>query len=77
MVNNKDDYETTHFGYEEVPISEKQERVSQVFSSVANRYDIMNDVMSLGTHRLIKRFTIDLSALRPGHTVLDLAGADV
>ena len=48
MVNNKDDYETTHFGYEEVPISEKQERVSQVFSSVANRYDIMNDVMSLG-----------------------------
>ena len=74
MVNNKDDYETTHFGYEEVPISEKQERVSQVFSSVANRYDIMNDVMSLGTHRLIKRFTIDLSALRPGHTVLDLAG---
>jgi len=74
MVNNKDDHETTHFGYEEVPISEKQERVSQVFSSVANRYDIMNDVMSLGSHRLIKRFTIELSALRPGHTVLDLAG---
>ena len=46
----------------------------QVFRSVANRYDMMNDVMSLGTHRLIKRFTIELSALRPGHRVLDLAG---
>ena len=74
MATNKNDHETTHFGYEEVPISEKQERVGQVFSSVASRYDIMNDVMSLGSHRLIKRFTIELSALRPGHTVLDLAG---
>ena len=45
-----------------------------MFRSVANRYDIMNDVMSLGTHRLIKRFTIELSSLRPGHKVLDLAG---
>ena len=69
MTNNKHDQETTHFGYEEVPINEKQERVSQVFRSVASRYDIMNDVMSLGSHRLIKRLTIELSALRPGHTV--------
>ena len=66
--------ETTHFGYQEVPVAEKEERVGQVFRSVANRYDIMNDVMSLGSHRLVKRFTIELSALRKGHRVLDLAG---
>jgi demethylmenaquinone methyltransferase/2-methoxy-6-polyprenyl-1,4-benzoquinol methylase len=66
--------ETTHFGYEQVPVSEKAERVGQVFRSVAGRYDLMNDVMSLGTHRLIKRYTVELSALRPGHKVLDLAG---
>jgi len=65
---------TTHFGYEEVPVAEKEARVGEVFRSVANRYDIMNDVMSLGSHRLVKRFTIELSALRKGHTVLDLAG---
>ncbi len=74
MNKTTDNHETTHFGYEEVPVEEKQERVGQVFRSVANRYDIMNDVMSLGTHRLIKRFTIELSSLRPGHKVLDLAG---
>ena len=66
--------ETTHFGYQEVPVNEKHERVAEVFRSVATRYDIMNDVMSLGTHRLIKRFTIELSGLRQGHRVLDLAG---
>tara|TARA_B100000029_G_scaffold230963_1_gene228456 strand:+ start:1100 stop:1861 length:762 start_codon:yes stop_codon:yes gene_type:complete len=65
---------TTHFGYEEVPVEEKQEKVGHVFRSVANRYDLMNDIISLGTHRLIKRFAIELSALRPGHKVLDLAG---
>lgn len=69
-----DESGTTHFGYQEVPVAEKQERVADVFRSVANRYDMMNDVMSLGTHRLIKRFTIELSALRKGHKVLDLAG---
>jgi demethylmenaquinone methyltransferase / 2-methoxy-6-polyprenyl-1,4-benzoquinol methylase len=74
MTRNSDNQETTHFGYEEVPIAEKQERVGQVFKSVASRYDIMNDVMSLGTHRLVKRFTVELSALRPGQSVLDLAG---
>jgi len=66
--------ETTHFGYEEVPLNEKQERVGQVFRSVATRYDVMNDLMSLGSHRLIKRFTIQVSALRPGQKILDLAG---
>ena len=66
--------QTTHFGFENVPVAEKQQRVGQVFRSVASRYDIMNDVMSLGSHRLIKRFTVELSALRAGHKVLDLAG---
>ena len=67
MNDTSNNQETTHFGYEEVPMEEKQEKVGQVFRSVANRYDVMNDIMSLGTHRLIKRFTIELSALRPGH----------
>ncbi|HJO12026.1 MAG: bifunctional demethylmenaquinone methyltransferase/2-methoxy-6-polyprenyl-1,4-benzoquinol methylase UbiE [Gammaproteobacteria bacterium] len=74
MTESTDGQETTHFGYEEVPVAEKAQRVGQVFRSVANKYDIMNDVMSLGTHRLIKRFTVELSALREGHKVLDLAG---
>ena len=69
-----EDQKTTHFGYEEVPWDEKQERVGSVFRSVAARYDIMNDLMSLGSHRLIKRFTIQLSGLRPGQRILDLAG---
>ena len=66
--------ETTHFGYQKVPVNEKHERVAEVFRSVATRYDIMNDLMSLGTHRLIKRFTIELSGLRQGNRILDLAG---
>lgn len=66
--------ETTHFGYREVPVGDKAGLVGQVFHSVAQKYDLMNDVMSLGTHRLIKRFTLELSALRPGMSVLDLAG---
>lgn len=66
--------ETTHFGYQKIPVDEKQERVAEVFRSVATRYDIMNDLMSLGTHRLIKRFTIELSGLRQGNRILDLAG---
>ena len=70
-ANNKD---TTHFGYEEVPLADKERRVAEVFRSVAGRYDLMNDVMSLGSHRLIKRFAVELSALRSGHKVLDLAG---
>ncbi len=66
--------EETDFGYQRVPRHEKAERVGQVFHSVARRYDIMNDLMSLGSHRLIKRFTVQLSGLRKGQRVLDLAG---
>ena len=73
-MKSLDEQETTHFGYEEVLMEEKQDRVAQVFRSVASRYDLMNDVMSLGTHRLIKQFTIQQTALRPGQRVLDLAG---
>ncbi len=65
---------TANFGYSKVPYAERQQRVNQVFDSVARRYDLMNDLMSLGSHRLIKRFTIELSAVRAGHQVLDLAG---
>lgn len=74
MTDTHDNSSTTHFGYEQVPTAEKQSRVGNVFRSVAERYDVMNDVMSLGSHRLIKRFTIELSGVRRGHRVLDLAG---
>jgi len=66
--------ETTHFGYKDVPVGEKAGHVRDVFDSVATRYDIMNDLMSAGLHRLWKRHTIDQAAARPGHHVLDLAG---
>ena len=65
---------TTHFGYQEVPVAEKSTLVGKVFHSVAPKYDLMNDVVSLGTHRLIKRYTVELSAVRLGQQVLDLAG---
>ena len=64
----------THFGYQEVPVGEKQKRVGAVFSSVAQRYDLMNDLMSMGIHRIWKRFAIDLAGVRPGERVLDVAG---
>ncbi len=66
--------ETTHFGYQEVPVEEKVKRVEQVFDSVARKYDVMNDLMSLGIHRLWKQFTIGIANVRVGMTVLDLAG---
>jgi len=66
--------ETTHFGYKSVPVGEKADHVRDVFDSVASRYDIMNDLMSAGMHRLWKRHTIDQAAARPGHAILDLAG---
>jgi len=72
MSNNQN--ETTHFGYKEVNVGEKQSKVAEVFHSVAAKYDIMNDVMSFGVHRLWKRFAIDCSGVRPGQKVLDLAG---
>ena len=65
---------TTHFGYERVAEGDKSARVGEVFSSVAPRYDLMNDLMSLGLHRLWKRFTILAARVRPGDRVLDLAG---
>jgi demethylmenaquinone methyltransferase/2-methoxy-6-polyprenyl-1,4-benzoquinol methylase len=65
---------TTHFGFKQVEWNEKQQRVAGVFDSVAERYDLMNDVMSFGIHRLWKRFAIEQSGARPGQRILDLAG---
>jgi demethylmenaquinone methyltransferase/2-methoxy-6-polyprenyl-1,4-benzoquinol methylase len=64
---------TTHFGFRSVPVSEKTRHVRQVFDSVADNYDLMNDLMSFGIHRLWKRFAINMAALRRGQQVLDLA----
>lgn len=64
----------THFGYQKVATEEKASRVSEVFDSVASRYDVMNDLMSFGVHRLWKRITIEQSSVRAGQCVLDLAG---
>lgn len=69
---DKDD--TTHFGYEQVRAEEKAKRVAGVFHSVAAKYDLMNDLMSGGIHRLWKRFTIEMSGVRVGDSVLDIAG---
>jgi demethylmenaquinone methyltransferase / 2-methoxy-6-polyprenyl-1,4-benzoquinol methylase len=66
--------ETTHFGYQKVAAAEKAGKVAGVFDSVAGKYDVMNDLMSLGVHRLWKRFAIELSGVRTGEWVLDLAG---
>ena len=68
------DPRTTHFGFEDVPVEEKVDRVAGVFHSVAAKYDVMNDVMSFGIHRVWKQFTLQHSGVRPGHTVLDIAG---
>ncbi|WP_188150018.1 bifunctional demethylmenaquinone methyltransferase/2-methoxy-6-polyprenyl-1,4-benzoquinol methylase UbiE [Teredinibacter waterburyi] len=65
---------TTHFGFEQVKVEEKAERVADVFHSVAAKYDLMNDLMSGGVHRIWKKFTIELSGVRAGDTVLDIAG---
>jgi len=66
--------QTTHFGYQSVATHEKAGRVKDVFDAVASRYDLMNDLMSGGLHRLWKRFTIEQAAVHRGQTVLDLAG---
>jgi demethylmenaquinone methyltransferase / 2-methoxy-6-polyprenyl-1,4-benzoquinol methylase len=65
---------TTHFGYRDVAVDEKQKLVGEVFSSVAGRYDLMNDLMSLGIHRVWKRYFVATAQARPGDRVLDLAG---
>jgi demethylmenaquinone methyltransferase/2-methoxy-6-polyprenyl-1,4-benzoquinol methylase len=68
------DDKKTHFGYKQVNTEEKESMVASVFDSVAAKYDIMNDLMSAGIHRLWKRFTIELSGVRGGMQVLDIAG---
>src|SRR5699024_12221322 len=70
--NDRD--ETIDFGYERVARADKKRRVAAVFDSVASRYDVMNDLMSMGIHRAWKHFTLELAAVRPGDRVLDLAG---
>jgi demethylmenaquinone methyltransferase/2-methoxy-6-polyprenyl-1,4-benzoquinol methylase len=65
---------TTHFGFRDVPLADKARHVREVFDSVADNYDLMNDLMSFGVHRLWKRFAIGMADLKPGQCVLDLAG---
>ncbi|MDF3054109.1 MAG: ubiquinone/menaquinone biosynthesis methyltransferase [Gammaproteobacteria bacterium] len=69
----KKSLETTDFGFERVPFAEKASKVAQVFHSVAGKYDLMNDAMSLGVHRLWKRYATECASVRPGQYVLDLA----
>ncbi len=66
--------ERTHFGFEQVPVEDKALRVRGVFDSVAGKYDLMNDLMSAGLHRLWKRFAVNATHVRAGMRVLDLAG---
>lgn len=65
---------TTHFGFQTVEEAEKAKKVAEVFHSVANKYDVMNDLMSVGMHRIWKAFTISRADVRPGMKVLDIAG---
>jgi demethylmenaquinone methyltransferase/2-methoxy-6-polyprenyl-1,4-benzoquinol methylase len=74
VISIMSEQKTTHFGFEKVAVEDKADRVAGVFHSVAGKYDLMNDLMSGGIHRLWKRFTIELSAVRSGHKVLDIAG---
>jgi len=66
--------QNTHFGYQRVAVAEKAKKVARVFDSVATRYDLMNDLMSMGIHRLWKRLAVELSGARRGQRILDLAG---
>ena len=70
-MNNE---KTTDFGYQQVPVKEKAKKVAGVFHSVAAKYDLMNDLMSGGVHRIWKFFTIEKSAARAGQKILDIAG---
>lgn len=72
-MKSKASAEYTHFGYRQVAVEKKAAQVREVFDSVAPRYDLMNDLMSLGVHRLWKRRTVELAGVRRGHRVLDLA----
>jgi demethylmenaquinone methyltransferase/2-methoxy-6-polyprenyl-1,4-benzoquinol methylase len=66
--------QNTHFGFKTVAETEKAKKVAEVFHSVANKYDLMNDVMSAGLHRTWKRFAVSISGVNPGDKVLDIAG---
>ena len=66
--------ESTHFGYKTIPAKDKASYVAGVFDSVANKYDIMNDIMSGGVHRIWKHITVEVSRVKPGQKVLDVAG---
>ena len=72
--NDQHNQETIDFGYTQIPKQEKEKRVAEVFHSVADKYDVMNDLMSFGIHRLWKKTTIEYSSVRRGQKVLDLAG---
>ncbi len=74
MRDNMPEERTTHFGYKNVKEDQKEDLVAEVFHSVASKYDAMNDLMSGGVHRIWKRFTIEVSGVRAGHKVLDIAG---
>ncbi|MCA1713837.1 MAG: bifunctional demethylmenaquinone methyltransferase/2-methoxy-6-polyprenyl-1,4-benzoquinol methylase UbiE [Gammaproteobacteria bacterium] len=74
MVESPNNSGTTHFGYREVPTGAKQKLVGEVFSSVAGRYDLMNDLLSFGIHRVWKRYFVATSQVKKGDRVLDLAG---
>lgn len=74
MSSNPDPSASVDFGYQEVPVAEKAKRVRAVFESVAGKYDLMNDLMSGGMHRLWKQFTLSMTGLRPGGAALDVAG---
>jgi demethylmenaquinone methyltransferase/2-methoxy-6-polyprenyl-1,4-benzoquinol methylase len=67
------DHDSTHFGFETISAQEKAGRVKAVFDSVATRYDLMNDLMSFGIHRIWKRFAVELAGIRRGQRILDLA----
>lgn len=73
-MTKPDKKETIDFGYTNIPIEEKTEKVAEVFHSVAPKYDLMNDLMSFGIHRLWKRIAVHFSSVRSGDQVLDLAG---
>ena len=74
MNDSTDKPGTTHFGFRDVPVGEKQKLVGEVFTSVAGKYDLMNDAMSLGIHRAWKRYFVATAQVRKGDRVLDLAG---
>jgi demethylmenaquinone methyltransferase/2-methoxy-6-polyprenyl-1,4-benzoquinol methylase len=74
QTSSKDAEQITHFGFQNVRANEKAGKVADVFHSVASKYDIMNDLMSMGIHRIWIRLTIESSGVRPGYKVLDIAG---